>query len=108
MALLPALLLLVSAALLIRGGQLGVGGLLLGLLAALLGLILPILLGMGLVALIGTLGDGPQPWYAYPLPTRLVLWAGALLCGGLVAAVIVGGVMLVRALIVRIGQRRYR
>ena len=80
------LLLLAAAVVSIRQRHLTVGGLLLGLLAALLCLVLAILLGMGLVTLIGTLGDGPQPWYAYPLPTRVALWAGALLCGGLMAA----------------------
>ena len=86
LALAPVLLLLASAVRLVRRRSLSVGGLLLGFLAALLCLILPILLGVGLVMLIGILGSGPQPWYAYPLPTRLALWAGALLCGGLVAA----------------------
>ncbi len=86
LALVPTLLLVASAVRLVRQRDLSVGGLLLGSLAALLSVVLPILLGLGLVALIGTLGDGPQPWWAYPLPTRLALWAGALLCGGLVAA----------------------
>jgi hypothetical protein len=86
LALAALLLLLVAAVQLIRQRSLSVRGLLLGLLAALLCIVLPILLGLGLVTLVGTLGDGPQPWYAYPLPTRLALWAGTLLCGGLVAA----------------------
>jgi hypothetical protein len=86
LALVPVLLLGVSAGWLVRQRRLRVGALLLGLLSALLCLILPILLGMGLVILIGTAGSGPQPWYAYPLPTRLALWAGTLLCGGLLAA----------------------
>ena len=86
LTLIPIALLLLCAVQLLRRRDLTVGGLLLGLLAALLCLVLPILLGMGLVMLIGALGSGPQPWYAYPLPTRLALWAGTLLCGGLVAA----------------------
>lgn len=80
------LLLLAAAGVAVRRGSLSVGALLLGLLAALLCLVLSILLGMGLVALIASLGDGPQPWYAYPLPTRAALWAGTLLCGGVMAA----------------------
>jgi hypothetical protein len=86
LALVPALLLLVSAGQLIWKRSVSVGGLLLGLLAALLCVILPILLGLGLIKFIGTVRSAPQPWYAYPLPTRLSLWAGALLCGGLAAA----------------------
>ncbi|MGD8626735.1 MAG: hypothetical protein PVJ34_19515, partial [Anaerolineae bacterium] len=83
---LPLLLLAIAAVQLVRRRDLSPGALALGFLAALLCLILPILLGLGLLVLIGTLGDAPQPWYAYPLPTRLALWVGAFLCGGLLAA----------------------
>jgi hypothetical protein len=79
------LILLICAGLAVNRRVLTVGGLLLGLVAALLCVVLAVLLGMGLTWLIVRLGQGSQPWYAYPLPTRLSLWAGALLCGGLMA-----------------------
>ncbi len=80
-----ALILLVCAVVAIRRRALTVGGLLLGLLAAFLCVILAVLLGLGLTWLIARFGHGTQPWHAYPLPTRLALWAGALLSAGLMA-----------------------
>ena len=80
------LLLLVVAIRLVRRRQATVGGLLLGLLAGLLCLLLSVLLGLGLTWLIRLVAGVQSPWHAYALPTRVALWAGAVLCGGLVAA----------------------
>jgi hypothetical protein len=88
LALAAILTTLACAIVAIRRGALTVGGLLLGVLAALLCLALAILLGMGLIWLIARFGHGSQPWYAFPLPTRLSLWAGALLSAGLVAGLL--------------------
>ncbi len=84
-AVLALLLLLVASGRLVRRGALTVGSLLLGLLAALLTLLLSILIGLGLTLLISLVAGVPSPWYAYPLPTRVAVWAGALLAGGLVS-----------------------
>jgi hypothetical protein len=89
LAVLALLLLLSVAAWLIwRQGALTLVGLLLGLLAALLTVALSILLGLGLTALISALAGAPSPWYAYPLATRVAVWAGTFLVGGLVAALL--------------------
>jgi hypothetical protein len=55
--------------------------LLLGLLAAFLIVVAAILLGLGLVQVIRTLAGTASPWYGRPLPTRVALWGGVLLCG---------------------------
>lgn len=57
-----------------------------GLLAALLAVGLPILLGLGLTWLVSTVAGNSTPWYAHPLPMRLALWGGALLCAILAGA----------------------
>jgi len=80
------ILLLAVSVRVIRRTDLGVGGLLLGLLAAFLTLVLTILLGLGLTWLISLVAGEPSPWTAYPLATRVAVWAGALLCGGLVSS----------------------
>jgi hypothetical protein len=79
------LLLLAVAIRLIRRGWLTTGRLLLGFLATFLSAVLSILLGLGLLWIIGAVAGEQMPWYAYPLPARIGLWAGALLCAGLMA-----------------------
>jgi hypothetical protein len=79
------ILLLVVSVGVIRRTDLGMGGLLLGLLAAFLTLVITILLGLGLSMLISLVSGEPSPWTAYPLATRVAVWAGALLCGGLLS-----------------------
>lgn len=89
LAVLALLLLLVVAIWLIRRhGALSPSGLLLGLLAAFLTLVLTILLGLGLTLLISAIAGVPSPWYAYPVATRVAVWAGALLAGGLVGTLL--------------------
>jgi len=77
------ILLLVAGVVVIRRTGLGVGGLLLGLLAAFLTLVFTIVLGLGLTWLISQVAGESSPWTAYPLATRVAVWAGALLCAGL-------------------------
>jgi hypothetical protein len=60
-----------------------------GMLAGLFALVVPVVLGVGLTWLVSTVAGTPTPWYAYPLPMRLALWAGAFLGSGL-AAVLLG------------------
>ena len=81
------LLLIVSAVVILRT-ELGVGGLLLGLLAAFLTLVLTILLGLGLTWVLSQVVGEPSPWTAYPLATRIAVWAGSLLCAGLVSGLL--------------------
>ncbi|MFL7811795.1 MAG: hypothetical protein AB8I80_24375, partial [Anaerolineae bacterium] len=81
-----ALLLVFAAWRLVRGGRMTLGGLGLGTLAAFLTILGSILLGLGLTWLIATLAGTPQPWTGTPLPTRIALWAGSLLCGLLLGA----------------------
>jgi hypothetical protein len=88
LALVAAAILLACAVLAMVRRALTPGGLLLGLLAALLTIVLAALLGLGVTWLVARFGHGPQPWRAYPLPTRLSLWAAVLLSGGLVAALL--------------------
>lgn len=88
LAVAAVVVLLICGVVAIRRAALTVGGLLLGLLAALLCVVVAILVGMGIVWFIARFGNGAQPWYAYPLPTRMSLWAGALLAGGLLAALL--------------------
>ena len=85
LAALALLLLLVVAARLVLRHALTVGGLLLGLLAALLCVLAAVLLGLGLTWIVSQVAGAPSPWYAYPLPMRISVWAAALLSGGLVA-----------------------
>ncbi|MBU1751601.1 MAG: M20/M25/M40 family metallo-hydrolase [Chloroflexi bacterium] len=77
---------------LIRRRRATVVGVLLGFLAALLTVVLAVLLGTGLAWLVslvaGGAGGGGAPWYAYPLPMRAALWAGALFVGGLAATLL--------------------
>ncbi len=75
-----SLLLPGTAAALILRQRLALRALGQGLLAALLSVALPILLGLGLTWLVSTIAGNSTPWYAYPLPMRLALWGGALLC----------------------------
>jgi len=82
---LTLILLLISAYLLIRRRTLSIGALLWGVLAALLTLILSILVGIGLTWLISLIAGVSNPWHAYPLATRVAVWAAVLLCGGLLA-----------------------
>ncbi|MFN2129451.1 MAG: M20/M25/M40 family metallo-hydrolase [Anaerolineae bacterium] len=81
-----ALLLVFAAWRLVRGGRMTLGGLGLGVLAAFLTILGSILIGLGLTWLIATLAGTPQPWTGTPLPTRIALWAGSLLCGLLLGA----------------------
>ena len=81
------LLLVVSVVVILRT-ELGVGGLLLGLLAAFLTLVLTIVLGLALTWLISQVAGEPSPWTAYPLATRVALWAGSLLGAGLATGVL--------------------
>ena len=76
-----ALLLVTAAWRLVRGGWMTLGGLGLGTLAAFLTLLVAILLGLGLTWLISALAGAPPPWQGRPLPTRIALWAGAMLSG---------------------------
>lgn len=85
LAALALLLLLVVAARLVRRHALTVGGLLLGLLAAFLCVLAAVLMGLGLTWIVRLVAGAPSPWYAYPLPIRLSVWAAALLSGGLIA-----------------------
>lgn len=75
-----------AAAWLVRQLGMSLGELLWGLLAGLLCIALPILLGLGLTWLIRAISGETAPWFAHPLPTRVVLWAGTLVCTGLVGA----------------------
>jgi hypothetical protein len=86
-------LILVAAALLVfatwrlvRERRMTLGGLGLGTLAAFLTILTSILLGLGLTWLILALAGVPQPWWGRPLPTRIALWAGAMLSGLLAGA----------------------
>jgi len=81
-----ALLLAFAAWRLVRVGRMTLGGLGLGVLTAFLTILDSILLGLGLTWLIATLAGTPQPWTGAPLPTRIALWAGSLLCGLLLGA----------------------
>ncbi len=71
---------------LVRGGRMTLGGLGLGILAAFLAILASILLGLGLTWLISALAGASQPWWGRPLPTRIALWAGAVLSGLLAGA----------------------
>jgi hypothetical protein len=85
LSVLALLLLLTAAARLMRRHMVTTRGLLLGLLAAFVCLLTTVLLGLGLTWVVGLVASEPSPWYAYPLPMRIALWAAALLSGGLVA-----------------------
>lgn len=88
LAVLLALALLTLAAWLAHWGrgELRVREIFWGFLVALLTVVLPVLLGLGLTLAVSTIAGTSAPWYAYPLPMRASLWAGALFCGGLAAA----------------------
>ena len=57
-----------------------------GILAAFLTLVLAVVLGLVLTLLIRLMASAYTPWRAYPLPTRVALWAGVLLSAGVVGA----------------------
>ena len=86
LVMLSLLLLVASAVILIWKGNLQKRELLWGFLAAFLAVLLPILLGVALTMLISTVAGNPNPWFAYPSPTRFSLWIGALLCAALLGA----------------------
>jgi hypothetical protein len=78
-------LLAATAVVLLLRRQLTPGALGWGLLTGLLTLVGSILLGVGLTVAVGAIAGTSNFWYAYPLPTRLVLWAGVFLVTGLAA-----------------------
>ena len=79
LAMLAGGLLLAAAFALIRRQRMTAQALLWGILAAFLGLIVALILGMLLTWLLRLTSGAYEPWRAYPLPTRLALWAGVLL-----------------------------
>jgi hypothetical protein len=85
LAILALFLLLAVAIRLIRYDALTVGSLLLGVLAAFLCLLAAILAGLLLVFIVSLVTGSAAPYYAYPLPIRISVWAAALLFGGLIA-----------------------
>jgi hypothetical protein len=78
LALAGLLLWLSLGARLIWCGELTVRALGWGLLALALGLMGAVLLGLALAAGLRYLTGTPSPWYAYPLPSLVAIWAGAL------------------------------
>ena len=66
------------AAVLIRRGELPVRTLLWGSVVFPVGVLGASILGLTLVVTISRLAGSPEPWYAYPLPVRAAIWAGAL------------------------------
>jgi hypothetical protein len=81
------LLLLTVAARLMRLHMVTASGLLLGITAAFVCLIIVVLVGLGLTWGVGLVAGAPSPWYAYPMPMRIAVWAAALLSSGFVATV---------------------
>ena len=78
------LLLLTITINLIRRQVLTLRALLWGTLAWLLALVVPVLIGLALTSFISALAGATVPWYAYPLPTRVALWAGVFFSSGLI------------------------
>jgi hypothetical protein len=88
LAVLALLLLLVVAIRLIRHDALTVGDLFLGVLAAFLCLLAAMLAGLLLILIVSLVSGSSAPYYAYPLPIRIAVWAAALLFGGLIATAV--------------------
>ena len=86
LAILALLVLLATSVVLVRHGELRVLAAFLGFLAPLLVLVLAVGLGFLLTWLIPLITASSAPWTAYPLPTRIALWTGTLLCTGLMSA----------------------
>jgi hypothetical protein len=80
-----SLLLVAVAIRLLLAGEMTVGALLWGLLAALLMIGMSVLLGWALTWAISALAGAKEPWYAYPLPTRIALWSAVIFSVTLVA-----------------------
>ena len=72
----------------IRRGDLSWRGLLWGLTVAPVAILGATLLGLALATGIIALTNAALPWYAYPLPTRVAVGTGALLCVALAATVV--------------------
>jgi hypothetical protein len=85
LAILAALTLLLATVWGIVKKQLSTSAVLWGMLASLLSIVLTVLFGEGLTLAMKWVSGTPQPWYGYPLPTRLALWVLALLCAEIVA-----------------------
>ena len=66
------------AVVLIWRGELPVRALLWGSVVFPVGVLGASVLGLALVVTISRLAGSPEPWYAYPLPVRAAIWAGAL------------------------------
>lgn len=64
---------------LVGAGALSASGLLLALLASLAGLAVAAGAGYGATELVRLLTGAEQPWYAYPLPSRITIWAAGAL-----------------------------
>jgi hypothetical protein len=76
------------AVVLIRRGELPVRALLWGSVVFPVGVLGASVLGLALVVAIGRLAGSPEPWYAYPLPVRAAIWAGALFSLALTATAV--------------------
>jgi hypothetical protein len=75
----------------VRRGEVGARAVLWGLPVMPLGVLAATLLGFALGMGVSAVAGAPVPWYANPLPMRVALWAGTLLCLGLVAAAVTRG-----------------
>jgi hypothetical protein len=76
------------AVVLIRLGKLSVRALLWGSVVFPVGVLGASVLGLALVVTISRLAGSPEPWYAYPLPVRAAIWAGALFSLALTATAV--------------------
>lgn len=85
LALLPLGILAALSLQLIRQHQLTVSALGGGCLAWLLGGLVPVLLSTALMWVLRTATGVAYPWYAYPLPTRAMIWSGVLFSNGLIS-----------------------
>jgi hypothetical protein len=86
LAILALLILLVTTILMIRNSELGILAVVLGFIAPLCVLVLAVGLGYIITWLVPAITHSSAPWTAYPLPIRIALWCGALLCTGMVSA----------------------